>query len=162
MCIVALAPIAQICGANVPGAKRVHVINHAEVETVPAADANSKTISADLTLVATKFFNEFIFAKDGAEHTEESNTNGSVNGRLEMDFPKDDDTKRYMFEQMQGGGKFAVAYVDGNGLQKYIRECYFEWNYKTGRSGDDVNGYIAAFTYTDVPAFIYTGAVLTA
>ena len=113
MCVVTLAQIAEACGANVPGAKRVHVINHAEVTTVPAADANTKTISTDLTLAATKFFSEFIFAKDGAQHTEESNLNGSVNGRLEMIFPKDDDPKRYMFEQMQGGGKFAVVYVDG-------------------------------------------------
>lgn len=157
-CTVDLAVVNKVCGPNIPGNIELYVANSADVETVPAPDANTKTISTDITMAVGKFFHKWVFTKKTCQHKEDPAPNGQVIGFVEADFDHDDDAKRYLFEQMSTG-EFDVIVVDGNSLPKLIRSSEFSRIYDSGISGQDKNGYKGRFDYEGLAANIYTGTI---
>lgn len=158
MCTVTLVDIHKYCGSNLPGLKAVYTANADEV-TIPAADANTRTISADITMSGSATFKKWSFAKLTSKHSEEQIVEtGGVKGTVSMKFKGDDDTKRHMFTEM-ANGEFVVMIEDGNGVKKVIPSSEFERNYDTGEGETDFHGYDARFVYSGEPAYIYTGSI---
>lgn len=158
MCTVDLSAVAKVCGPNVPGNIELYVANSADVEAVPDPDANTKTISTDLTMVTGKYFYRYVFTKKTCQHKEDPAPNGQVIGFVEADFDHDDDAKRYLFEQMSTG-EFDLIVVDGNELPKLVRAAEFQRTFDSGISGQDKNGYKARWDYEGLAANIYTGSI---
>lgn len=157
-CNVTLSAIARHCGSNNGGNKALYIANEADVQIVPAPDANTATISTDLTMETGKVFMKLGFDKKSCTHTEDPGDNGQVTGSIVAEFSKDDGTKRHLFDEMRGGD-YVVIVEDSNGMKKIARSCECSPAFASGTAGGDKNAWTVTFTYDDGMALEYTGAI---
>lgn len=159
MCVVTLEEIIEQCGTNTAGNKMLYLANMDDLLTVPAPDADTRTISTDIVMDTGDQFFAFGFTEDTCQHTENINDNDSAIGAITAFFGKDEDKKRHRFTTMIGG-KFAVIITDENNVTKYIPNVRFRWDFDSGTdSENDRNGYTVRMSYKGEPAYIYEGTI---
>lgn len=160
MCTAALAAIPRdYCPAK-PGNKKLYIANIGDVSAIPAVGAGTRTITTDITMVATKLFYLWEFARTACKHTENSQGNGLVEGNIEVFLSKDDDAKRAQMADMDGK-HFHVLVEDGNGTIKLCEEAQFTFDFDSGQNVNDPSGFTGKFAYSEEPAKIYTGTIVT-
>lgn len=157
-CTVDLEAIERHCGNNIPGGKKLYYANLSDVATVPAVDANTRTISTDLTMDVGAVWKPMAFAKGALNHKETGLGNGLFDGLVTCEFQKDDDTKRKNFQNINGH-YVSLLVEDGNGVVKFVPEALCTPDFDSGSAGQDKNAWTAKFTYQDESAKIYTGAI---
>lgn len=152
------------CGNNTPGLQTLRVIEMSQLVTpLPAADAGTRTITTDFALVGAIGFAEWNFILQGSIHTETPTDNGLKEHSVKANFAKDDDLKRYQFNEMSNPCcKYGALYTDQNGVTKFIPDLTFRNGYTTGEGDSNQrNEFNAEFFGTGHPAFIYEGIIPT-
>lgn len=150
------------CGSNTPGLKTVHVINMSQLVTpLPTPDPGTRTITTNVALVGTQGFGSWTFLQKDAQHTETANDTGNYDTSVKLNFSKDDDLKRYMFNEMNNPcDKWGIIYTDNNNVTKLITDLNFKDNYDTGQGeSDQINGFNVEFYKTGPKCYIYEGTI---
>lgn len=166
-----LEPILPLedCDSNAPGLTNIYVARVADIVSIPAPDANTHTISADIVLASGKQFFEFSFTEGTGKHMEAPE--GELDARswsesLQLYIPKDRERVTYIANNMLGG-KYIAVRRDNNGLIKVVGSLtnplrLQDATLDTGAGGADKNGrQFELKMYPNAPhaAYEYTGAI---
>lgn len=168
ICLPVKDIVLEECGANAGGLTDLHVIRRRDLLTFPAADeADGVTISTALVPMTGEGFVKWGFATDTGDvnHKSEGDAgNQSITQELNTYIPRGVATIDSVINAAINGD-FVVIGTDSNGNRRILgdkrRGVTFNYDYKSGKKGNDKNGTDFKFSgqgFTHVP-YYYTAAI---
>lgn len=118
-----LAAISRFCGQHGLGlSNAVELIEAGDVTSIAAPDADTHTVSTDVTLDATKFFYQWLIGDTEAEFTSTaigSKGNQTFQNTLTFFLPLSRDAVTYVMNGMING-QFIIRFGDKNGGKRLL------------------------------------------
>lgn len=146
-----------------PGIIQVHVVNADDLDTVPAVDAGTNTISTAITLGVGKTAKRWDFHEENSNYVETPGDNRLFEKVLSLAIPHEDADLRYDFAQMyKKGGRYAVWVKFPSGQVIFNERMIFRPTFNSGNEGGtDNQGYTCEFRYVGNEAKVYTATIPT-
>jgi len=164
-CCDGLAAISRNCGINVKGLRPViEIAEECDVETIPDPDADSHTISTDVTVASTKQFWEWAVADDSqliANSEGVGNPNDmSFQNNLTVFIPGDEDAADATINAVLNG-TFIIRYTSKSGKAKLLGTKASPAKISSIQFTDspDSKGYLITFMNMGHKPYNYTGAI---
>lgn len=160
--------VANTCGSNPGGQRKLYVIASRDVVSIPdVAVAGELTIEDDIVLASGKKFAVWDFAKNTAEGSYNLTGNqGNQSWNQGIEFQQNgSDPVADAVINAAANGEFICLLADGLGQVRLYGEIdnplMFVADYKSGKKGGDPNVKTSKFTgegFADMPKY-YTGAI---
>jgi len=164
-CCAALAAIAKFCEEHSLGlASYIYIIEACDITSIPAADADTHTVSTDITIDSGKNFFRW---KVGGSAEFNGNSTGSKGNQtfqnvLTVFVPMSRDEVSYLANAIING-EFVVVFVDKNGNKRILGTEHSPAMIAEGgiqeAITEDANGHTFTFENMGKTPLHYTGAV---
>lgn len=160
----ALGAIGKVCAQHALGlSSTIEIIEAGDITTVPAPDADTHTISTDITLDATKVWYQWKLGETNAEFTYTSigqKGNQTYRNVLTVFVPLQRDASETIINAMING-EFVIRFGDRNGAKRLFGNenspAMIPEGGVQGVVSTEQNGVTITFEYIGITPYFYTG-----